>query len=74
MSTPIPSVLFRTHRGIFLISHFFFCVYFSPCFGRRFYVVRGQVDKEWKAENGELESAIHSSGLLFGITDCMLNV
>eukprot|EP00752_Nemacystus_decipiens_P004989 g4537.t1 len=37
-----------------------------------FYVVRGQVEKEWKNERGEMECMTHSSGLLFGITDAML--
>lgn len=53
-----------------------FCLFPPPPLDsdKRFYVVRGQVEKEWKAENGELESGIHSSGLLFGITDSMLNM
>lgn len=38
----------------------------------RFYVVRGQVEKEWKREDGATECMTHSSGLLFGITDAML--
>ncbi|CAM9333885.1 unnamed protein product [Scytosiphon promiscuus] len=36
-----------------------------------FYVVRGQVEKEYKTDNG-CEYVTHSSGLLFGITDAML--
>ena len=41
---------------------------------RRFYVVRGQVEKEYKNEKGQVECMTHSSGLLFGITDAMLAV
>ncbi|CAM9175603.1 unnamed protein product [Ectocarpus sp. 12 AP-2014] len=39
-----------------------------------FYVVRGQVEKEWRKEDGSTECMTHSSGLLFGITDAMLAV
>lgn len=45
-----------------------------PSAGDRFYVVRGNVEKETKLESGELLSRTHSAGLLFGITDTMLGV
>lgn len=44
----------------------------SPLMSFRFYVVRGQVEKEYKTEDGCIECVTHSSGLLFGITDAML--
>ena len=44
------------------------------CVCERFFVIRGQVERNRMVEDGGIESDTHSSGMLFGITDAMLEM